>query len=116
MGRVEYRWPISRGEEPQPAVGFHWSGIGHVPDAECPLTGFQRPVTRLVRQRPRRGVSAPGGALIPSPRQTGEDEAILGTVDQAHGAVPRALADIIGVLSVCRRWIPDTPSAMSTTR
>ena len=31
------------------------------------------------------------------------------TVDQAHGAVPRALADIIGVLSVCRRWIPRHP-------
>jgi hypothetical protein len=29
------------------------------------------------------------------------------TVDQAHGAVPRALADIIAVFSVCRRWIPD---------
>jgi hypothetical protein len=30
------------------------------------------------------------------------------TVDQAHGAAPRAPADIIAVLSVCRPWIPDT--------
>jgi hypothetical protein len=37
------------------------------------------------------------------------------TGDQAHGAVPRALADIIAVLPVCRRWIPRHPSALSTT-
>jgi hypothetical protein len=37
------------------------------------------------------------------------------TVDQAHGAVPRALADIIAVLPVCRRWDTRHPSALGTT-
>jgi hypothetical protein len=38
------------------------------------------------------------------------------TVDQAHGAVPRALADIIAVLPVCRRWIPDTRAPWARRR
>ena len=90
IGQVEYRWPISCGEEPGGVLEdedlLALLGGGDlrdrardlamtVPAAElrdafqlaagCPdgPTASARPsVTRLVRQRPRRGVSAPGGA------------------------------------------------------
>ena len=91
--------PVQAG---QPAVGFSGSEsvTGRVPDAEGLSTGFQRVGYEVstTAAPPRRECARRGLDPIPPPNR--EDEAMQDTVDQVHGAVPRALADIVGVIGV----------------
>jgi hypothetical protein len=76
------------------------SVTGRFPDAVGLLTGFQRVgyEASTTAAPPRRECARRGLDPIPPPNR--EDEAMQDTVNQVHGAVPRALADIVGVIGV----------------
>jgi hypothetical protein len=79
-------------------VGFSGAEpvTGRVPLAEGPLTGFQRVGYEVsTTAAPSRRECARRG-LDPIPPPNREDEAMQDTVNQVHGAVPRALAPSLG--------------------